>query len=116
MDKYFRNGHEKDLKSARIKEAEIFLASEPLTKMINEEVFQTVSKIEYSDTLTKLQEIFISMQLPSTQDDGVKFKMTDHVFDPEFSKKIKLLFSNKFKTVQYDSALRGLEMVYRDIR
>ena len=40
--------------------------------------------------------------------------MADHVFDPHFSTKIKLLFSQKFQIVQKDSALRGLELVYKD--
>ena len=40
--------------------------------------------------------------------------MEDHVFDPDFSSKITLLFANKFKIVQYDSALRGLKLVFKD--
>ena len=40
--------------------------------------------------------------------------MSDHVFDPEFSGKIKDLFAERFGAVQKDSALRSLRMVYKD--
>lgn len=115
VEKYFRDGKQKELKTLRIAEAEKFLEEDPLSKMVDESVYQTVSRMEYSEAMGKLQEAFISMQLPSTQNDGVKFTMTDHVFDPDFSTKIRLLFSKKFKTCQYDSALRSLSMVYKDI-
>ena len=40
--------------------------------------------------------------------------MQDHIFDPEFTDKLKEQFSRLFRVVQKDSALRGLEMVFKD--
>lgn len=44
--------------------------------------------------LSRLEQVVIAMQLPSTMDKGVMFSMSDHKFDPEFSNHIKKLFAN----------------------
>ena len=42
--------------------------------------------------------------------------MQDHTFDPEFSMKVRALFADRFRVVQYDSALRLLKLIYKDVQ
>ena len=75
---------------------------------------KNISHLDYSNVLLSLEEIIIAMKMPGVLDKGVRFDMSDHVFDPAFSGKIKELLAERFGVVQKDSALRSLKMVYKD--
>ena len=109
-------GHDSDKKSERVKDAEQYLNSTSLAQMVDNERYETVSRLDYSNVLSRLEHVVIAMQMPSMLHSGVKFEMSDHKFDTDFSDKIKQLFSGPVKDAQYDSALRALTMVYKDTK
>ena len=106
-------GHDRDLKDKRIFKADQYLKEKTLAALAGDGA-KNISNLDYSNVLLSLEEIIIAMQMPGVLDKGVRFDMSDHVFDPEFSSKIKDLFSERFGAVQKDSALRSLRMVFKE--
>ena len=45
--------------------------------------------MKYSNIEKNLHEIILGLKLPDSQNNGIRFEMTDHVFDVDFDKKIK---------------------------
>lgn len=116
VNQFFAMGNDKDLKSKRLKEASRFLEDETISEMIEKEGRGMIDSLEYSNTMSRLQEIAIQLQIPTVQNQGVQFDIKSHVFDPDFQAKIKWLFSEKIANAQRDSAMRSLTMVYKDIK
>lgn len=75
-----------------------------------------IEDVGYSNTLSRLQEILMQMQLPQAINQGNKFQLEDLAFDPYFAQKLRRLFADRFSVVQKDSALRSLQMVFKDIQ
>ena len=45
--------------------------------------------MKYSNIEKNLHEILLGLKLSDSQNNGIRFEMTDHVFDNDFDKKIK---------------------------
>ena len=81
VERYFQSGQDEAVKSKRIVEAEQFLATQTLTQIMEAEGAEEPKYIEqmgYSNVLGRLEQVVIAMALPSTQNKGVAFAMTDH--------------------------------------
>lgn len=42
------------------------------------EKYEKISRLDYSNTLSRLEQVVIAMQMPSILNSGVKFDMSDH--------------------------------------
>ena len=81
VERYFQSGQDEAVKSKRIVEAEQFLETQTLEQIMEAdggEAPKYIEQMEYSNVLGRLEQVVIAMALPSSENKGVYFEMTDH--------------------------------------
>ena len=86
------------MKDKRILMADKYLKETTMATLAGDGA-KNLSNLDYSNVLLSLEEIIIAMKQPGVLDKGVRFDMSDHVFDPKFSGKIKDLLAERFASV-----------------
>ena len=81
---------------------------------MQEEEHQSIARLDYSNVLSRLEQVVIAMKLPSVQFAGSRFDIADHQFDSNFVDSIKQLFSDPIQSAQYEAALAALTMVHKN--
>ena len=107
-------GQDTDAKAKRLHEAQQFLQQPTLQQVMDAEGHANIERLEYSNVLSRLQEIVLAMQMPSVLSRGVGFDIKDHVFDPHFKDNVTEMFRDPVRNVQKECALKALTMVYKD--